>query len=282
MVGVMRRVVLRVGLLGLGGVLGWSPSAARAEVPPPATTAFDAYVTTVEAGLAQEHRSHQGFLAGSAATSPGQAQLHRGETVIEELKTPKMPDAMLHDWRGSAFAPGAKAADFEKLLRDFDEYSRVFAPQVTAAHALAADSDRAQGTMRVKQKHGITVVLDTTCDVRFGRLDPQDGWSASRSTRVLEIADAGTSRERALAPNEEHGFLWRINTYWSWQERDGGLYLQVESVSLTRAIPTGLGWIVGPFVESVPRESLEFTLHAAAAALGVRRGAVAETSTGNR
>ena len=61
--------------------------------------------------------------------------------------------------------------------------------------------------------------------------------------------------------------MWRLNTYWSYEERDGGLYLQIESVSLSRSIPTGLGWAIGPFVESVPRESLEFTLHKTCEAL---------------
>jgi hypothetical protein len=84
---------------------------------------------------------------------------------------------------------------------------------------------------------------------------------------VYEIAAAGTAAERPLSAAEEHGFVWRQNTYWSWVERDGGLYVQVESVSLSRSIPTGLGWAVGPFVESVPRESLEFTLQRACAAL---------------
>jgi hypothetical protein len=103
--------------------------------------------------------------------------------------------------------------------------------------------------------------------VQFGRLDAQDGWSASQSVRIAEVDDAGTSWERVRSPREEHGFLWRMNTYWSWEERDGGLYLQVESVSLTRGIPVGLGWVVRPFVESIPRESLEFTLKAACGAL---------------
>ncbi len=66
-----------------------------------------------------------------------------------------------------------------------------------------------------------------------------------------------------MSPSEEHGFLWRLNTYWSYEERDGGLYMQIESVSLTRSIPNGLAWIIRPFVESIPRESLEFTLRAA-------------------
>jgi galactose mutarotase-like enzyme len=113
----------------------------------------------------------------------------------------------------------------------------------------------------------ITVVMDTAYDVAFGRLDAQHGHSRSRSTRISEIDSAGTSKERVLGPDEEHGFLWRQNIYWSYEERDGGLYMQIESVSLTRSIPTGLGWIVGPFVESVPRDSLEFTLQAVRNAL---------------
>jgi len=121
--------------------------------------------------------------------------------------------------------------------------------------------------MRVRQRHVVTVVMDTAYDIVFGRLDARHGYSISRSTRIAEIEGAGTSDERALNSSQEHGFLWRQNTYWSYEERDGGLTMQIESVSLTRSIPTGLGWAVGPFVESVPRESLEFTLRSVCNAL---------------
>ena len=63
------------------------------------------------------------------------------------------------------------------------------------------------------------------------------------------------------------GFLWRFNNYCSLEERDGGTYIQCESLSLTRDIPSGLGWLVKPFVTSIPKESLEFTLTAICAAL---------------
>jgi len=257
---------MSLGVIGGLVLASFAPGQMLGEAPAPAGAAFDRYAGTVEARLAVEHRA--GRLAGVAGTPEGESRMRRGERIIEPLRAPGVPGAMLHDWRGSAFAPGARAADFESLLRNFGAYPQVFAPQVLQARTLAADGDHVQGWMRVRQKHVITVVLDTTYDVQFARLDAGDGWSASRSTRVDEIADAGTSRERRLGPQEEHGFLWRIDTYWTWQERDGGLYLQVESVSLTRAIPAGLGWIVGPFVESVPRESLEFTLQAAVQALG--------------
>lgn len=196
--------------------------------------------------------------------------MQRGEFVVEQMTPPvgaELSGAMLQHWRGTAFAPGAKAADFEKLLRNFDGYAQVFAPEVIEARTVASDADRVEGWMRVRQRHGVTVVLDSTYAVEFGRLDPSDGWSVSRSTRIAELNGAG----HELGPQGEHGFLWRMNTYWSWEERDGGLVIQIESVSLTRGIPVGLGWAVRPFVESIPRESLEFTLKAACAALRSER-----------
>ncbi len=251
---------------GLGLMLAMAPGRVRAEAPAAAVATFNSYVGVVEARLAQQHRSAEGFLAGEAGEVEGLARLRGGEVVVEQITPPagaELPGALLHHWRGTAFAPGAKAEDFERLLRDFNGYSQYFAPQVLQARLMAADGDRVEGWMRVRERHVITVVLDSTYDVEFGRLDGQHGWSASRSTRIAEVDGAGTKGERVLGAGEEHGFLWRMNSYWSWEERDGGLYMQIESVSLTRGIPVGLGWAVRPFVESIPRESLEFTLRAA-------------------
>jgi hypothetical protein len=236
----------------------------------PAAAAFNLYVDAVESRLARQHGSAQEFLAPAGAEPETDARLRRGELVIEELTPPggkELPGALLHHWRGTAFAPGATAADFERLLRDFNGYPQHFAPQVMRASVAAEHGDRFEVVMRVRQKHVITVVLDTAYDVRFGRLDAGHRYSVSRSTRISEIDAPGTAKERVLDAREEHGFLWRMNTYWSCEARDGGLYMQVESVSLTRAIPTGLGWAVRPFVESVPRDSLEFTLRTTSKAL---------------
>jgi len=247
---------------------------ADAEAPAAAVQAFDRYVAKVEARLGDQHRATTHFIAGLSTDLKSSAHLRNGELVIEHLTPagePGPPGALLHHWRGTAFVAGSTAADFERLMKNFDAYPQHFAPQVVRARILTPYSlaipDQFSASMRVRQKHVITVVMDTTYDVRFGRLDPRHGWSNSRSTKVDEISSPGTSREKILSPSEEHGFLWRMNTYWSYEERDGGLYVQVESISLTRAIPTGLGWAVRPYVESVPRESLEFTLRATMRAL---------------
>jgi len=246
------------------------PSQTRAEPTPAAVAAYNSYVAVVETRLARQHRSQNGFLVAGPFTPQNEPSLRRGELIVEQL-TPStgvdLPGAMLHHWRGTAFVAGAKAADFERLLRDFDAYPRHFSPQVVEAKVLSEQGDHLQASMRVRQRHVIAVVMDTAYDIAFGQLDAQHGYSISRSTRIAEIEAAGTSAERALTSSQEHGFLWRQNTYWSYEERDGGLTMQIESVSLTRSIPIGLGWAVGPFVESVPRESLEFTLRSVCNAL---------------
>jgi hypothetical protein len=236
-----------------------------AEPPAGAIAGFDSYVRGVELRLAAQHASRDAFLVPVVAD-----RLRRGELVLEEIRPAEgatLPGAMLHHWRGTAFAAGATAADFERLMRDFGGYPQHFSPQVLRASVVAQQGDRMQVVMRVRQTHIITVVMDTAYDVTFGRLDAQHGFSISRSTRIAEIESPGTAKEHALSASEEHGFLWRQETYWSYEERDGGLYMQVESVSLSRSIPTGLGWAVGPFVESVPRDSMEFMLRATCNAL---------------
>jgi hypothetical protein len=223
--------------------------------PPAAISVFNTYIATIESRLAHQHRSPTAFLVPEDDT-----RLRRGDLIIEQLTPPTIPGALLHHWRGTAFAPGVTAAGFERLLRDFPAYPQHFTPQVLQARILTQHGDTLQTTMRIRQHHILTVVLDTAYDVTFAHLDATHGSSLSRSTRISELDASGN-------PTENRGFLWRQNIYWTWEERDGGLYLQIESVSLSRAIPRGLAWAVQPFVESVPRDSLDFTLRSACTAL---------------
>jgi hypothetical protein len=268
----LRARFMRCQLWGLIVPLLFFPTSGlrAAEPSAAALAAFNSYIDSVESRLAGQHRLKNGFLTSGDSAGQDVTRLREGELIVEQL-TPStsvdLPGAMLHDWRGTAFAAGAKAADFERLMRDFASYPQWFSPQVVQAKVLSQNRNHYQVLMRVRQRHVITVVMDTAYDITFGRLDALHGYSISQSTRISEIGSPGTGEERVLRPNEEHGFLWRLNTYWSYEERDGGLYMQIESVSLTRSIPTGLGWAIGPFVKSVPRESLEFTLRSTCNAL---------------
>ena len=251
--------------MGVAGLLvALAAPASAAGQPASATAIFDQYVSAVDARMAREHETADGFLA------PAEWTRVRAQGVVVDPVTPPggpaLPGALLHDWRATAFVPGATAADLERVLRDFVGYPRVFAPQVMKTRVTGQAGGVTQVWMRVRQRHVITVTMDATYDVRFGRLDRTHEWSVSRSRDVRAVNGDGSQPERAL-----DGALWRLDTWWSWEERDGGLAIQVETVSLTRAVPWGLRWVVDPYVESVPRESLEFTLRAACRAVTQER-----------
>jgi hypothetical protein len=204
--------------------------------PPAAVSAFDLYNNALAARLTRQDSFAQRPDGLENLTPSDGADFH---------------GASLSHWRGTAFAPRATAAEFERLLRDIGSYPRYFSPHVIQARVLTESGDHVQAWMRMRERYGVTVVLDTSYDIIFGRLDAKRGYSISRSTRI----------------SEEHDFLWRLNTYWSYAETEGGLYMQIETVSLSRAIPRGLGWAIRPYVDSIPRESIEFTLRSVRNAL---------------
>jgi hypothetical protein len=235
------------------------------------TEAFNRYVATAEARISKDRNSS--FLRLESLDPSDQAammrQLRAGEIVIEKQgNTPvQIPNGLIHDWVGTVFLPGATVAQVIALVRDYNHTANYYSPDVMQSSLISANGDDLQVFMRLRKHKVITVVLDTEYEVHYGRLDAEHQYSVSRSRRVSEIVDPGTANEHPLAAGQDHGFMWRLNSYWAFEERNDGVFVQCEAISLTRDIPEGLGWMIGPFVNSIPRESLQFTLDATRKAL---------------
>jgi hypothetical protein len=148
------------------------------------------------------------------------------------------------------------------VVRDYDHAASYYSPDVLQSRVISQNGNDFRVFMRLRQHKVVTVVLDAEYDIRYGQVDAAHQYSVSRSTRISEIADPGTANERVLAPGQDHGFMWRLNTYWAFEQAKDGVFVQCEAISLTRDIPTGLAWMIAPFVNSIPRESLEFMLNA--------------------
>ena len=237
------------------------------------TDAFDHYITTAEARITKDREKSASFLRIDALPAPqrahAMARLQPGEIVIEKHgETPsEVPGGLIHDWVGTVLIPKVTVAQVLTLIQDYDHSTRYYSPDVVQSRLVSHQGDDFQVFMRLRKKKVVTVVLDTEYNVHYGRLDAAHQYSFSRSTKVSEIADPGTPDERALAPGHDHGFMWRRNSYWAFEQVDEGVLVECEAVSLTRDIPTGLAWMIGPFVNSIPRESLRFTLDATRKAL---------------
>jgi len=248
-------------LAALAGML--ASYVAEAHPRPETLAAFDHYVAQAEARIQQEESSPDSFLSMTwSRTSEREARLRRGEMLVERYGvTPRAaPGGLIHDWQGITFIPNATIARVVSLLQDYQHLRRYYRPEVLASQLLSRKGDDFHVSMRLRQHRMVTVVLDTEYDVHYGRLDAFHQYSFARSTRIVEIVNAGERDEHSLAQGQDHGFLWRLNTYWRFLQAPDGVFVQCEAISLSRDVPAGLGWLIGALVENIPRESLHFTL----------------------
>jgi hypothetical protein len=201
------------------------------------------------------------------------AQLRSGSVAIEKLETLdggkpiEVPGGLIHHWIGTAFVPGATLAQTLAFMQDYDHKVEYFKPDIVRSKILRHEGDDYFVLLRFYQKKIITTVIDTDQEVHYHVVDQTHAWSRSSATRVQEVDNPGKSDERLEPEGHDRGFVWKLNTFWRFEEKDGGTYLECQAISLSRDIPAGLGWMVGSFVSSVPRESLTFTLTTARAAL---------------
>ncbi len=202
-----------------------------------------------------------------------QRGLRDGGLIIERMETRDggksidTPDALIHHWLAVVFVPGVQVNTAVALMEDYDRHSRVFAPNIASSKLLDRKDERFRVALRFYVKKVIAVTLDTENQAEFFRLPPDRAYSRIRSTKVTEIANAGTPQEMEKPQGQENGFMYRLNTYWRFLERDGGTYIQCESLTLSRDVPFALSWIIKPFVSQLPKESLTFTLERAKAEL---------------
>lgn len=232
--------------------------------------AFDRYVRTTEARGDGDLAAGKNFLWIDALPQTEKeqdyARLQRGEIVVQNNKRcaasrcEPVPGGLIHDWVGVVFIPGVSLSQTLTVLQDYAHDTEYYPAQVIGSKLIRRSGDEFHVYLRLRQVEIITVILDTEYDIRYTRIDSSHAYSRSYSARIAEVGDAGTAQEHDLAPGNDHGFLWRLNSYWRFHEADGGVYIQCEAISLTRDVPTGLGWLIGGFIEKIPAESLRSTL----------------------
>jgi hypothetical protein len=245
--------------------------AAAAELKPRTVEAFDRYVHVAEARM-DARKIGPDFLW--ADESPLRLKAVReGQVVAEPMVRQgdvEVDDGLVHDWIGATFIPGATLETALATVQDYDRVKVTHRPEVIDSKLLSRDSNHFRVYFRLMKKKVLTVVLNTEHDVEYFPLDATHCRSRSYSTRIAEVSDPGESGEHELPVGRGHGFLWRLDSYWRFEERDKGVYIECEAISLTRDVPAGLGWLIEPIIRELPKESLVSTLRATRNAIAAR------------
>jgi hypothetical protein len=260
----------RYAILTIAAILLASGSGQAVQLKPETDTAFNRYVQLSEQRMQNDLQSGPFLWVDGLPIQQREEvyeRLKRGEVVTQRLETLDrgasipVPCGLIHHWIGVVFILGANLKQTLALLQDYDQHARIYAPRVLRSRLIEHNGDDFKVFLRLRETKIVTVVLDTEYDVHYIRMDSTRTSSRSYSTRVAEVESAGQPSEHEKPIDNDSGFLWRLNSHWRFWERDGGVYVQLEAISLTRDIPDGLGWLVRPFITSIPRESLVFTLN---------------------
>ena len=229
--------------------------------------AFIQYIQATEARL-DKQLADGNFLWVDGA-SERLRSVRSGQVLVQPWTGPgdvAVPDGLIHDWIGAVFIPNATLEKTLALVEDYNRHKYVYQPEVRDSKLLGRNGNDYQVFLRLLKKKVLTVELNTYHTVHYVPLDSKRWYSRSYSTRIAELDDG-----RELPPGEDHGFLWRLDSYWRFAERDGGVYVECEAISLTRSVPKGLGWLINPIIQSLPRESLANTLRGTRQALQAGR-----------
>ena len=247
-------------------------TATRVELKPQTVEAFDAYIRDAEAAMETTLGAGGPFLWSELDSKRAQ-QVREGQVVAQfwgGQGPVKVPDGLIHDWIGAALISRATLADTLGVIQDYDNHKNIYGPEVVDSRLVSRHEDDFRIYLRLLKKKVITVVLDTDHDVHYRALDRMRWLCRSCTTRIAEVENAGGPKERVLPPDTGHGFLWRLYSYWRFEERGGDVCVECRAISLTRDVPYGMGWMIEPIIQKLPKESLVKTLEATRQALRAR------------
>jgi putative flippase GtrA len=231
---------------------------------------FAKYVAAVEARRAQAIVNNEPFLDFERKSAAEQARimtmLRRGEVFVERgaardgsSNEIAVDGGLVNHWRGTVFVPKVKLDAMLKVLQEpqSDKHKQ---EDVLSSRVVSRDGDSQKVFLRLRRTKFVTVVYDTEYDVDYKRVGPGRAFSNSISTKVVEIENAGTPKERALPEGNDSGYMWRLNSYWRYKEFEDGVLVEIESLTLSRNLPAIVGPLIRPIVNSTARESMTRTL----------------------
>lgn len=233
---------------------------------------FEAYVHRAETEMEETLHEEGRFLWSEQAKERSQ-ELSQGQVVAQfwsGREPVKVPNGLIHDWVAAMFIHGTTILKILAVIQDYDNHKNLYKPEVIDSKLIRRDDNDFQIYLRLLKKKIITVVLDTEHDVHYRQISRTRWVCRSYATRIAEVENAGSQDERVLQPDTGHGFLWRLNSYWRFEERDTGVVVECRAISLTRDVPFGLGWAIEPIIQKLPKESLIHTLDATRQALLTR------------
>ena len=236
------------------------------------TEAFEHYLRVTDARIDAELRAGGPFLWLDSLPESrrqklydrvrhGQFEIHQMRTE-EEGKPIEVPGGLIHDWVGVAFAPGASLQQAVSFLQDYDNAWRAHQPDVRRSKLLEHSGDTFKVYQQFYKETPRRVSFNILFEVHYTQTDATHAVSRASSIRLAELEHPEQPDSSEFPVGQGHGYLWRLNNYWRLEENDGGVYIQVEAIALSRDVPGVFAWFARPLIRRVSRETVTNLLSA--------------------
>jgi hypothetical protein len=162
--------------------------------------------------------------------------------------------------------------DILKVVRDYDHYAEVYRPGVSDSKRNSTEDLIDKFSLRFANKSVVAkTALDTEGETRYIRVDEHRWYGYSTTAYIREIAKFGTPGAAHSAGRRRDRFNWRLASITRLEERDGGVYAELEALALSRDIPVAFRLFVSPIVRRVSRDSLATSLHQTKVAIDAKK-----------
>ncbi len=261
----------RLGLTGLPAVVAvFGTMLAAAELKPETIQAWDDYVRGMNAQM--KARLEVGrFLWVDQQPGRGQ-EVRRGAILVIPAgahNPSAVPNGLIHHWIGAAFVPGATLEDMFSVVRNYGRYKEFYRPVVVDSRPLGPGGEPDRFSMIVLNRMLLAkIAMDSDYEGSYIQVDDRRWYNTTHSTRVQEVENYGEASECRMAEGTGSGYIWRLYSQSRFEERDGGVYVELEAAALSRDIPVSLRWMVNPIVRRISRSSLLTSLEQTRAAVG--------------
>lgn len=227
-----------------------------AELKQVTVVAWDDYISGVKASEAERDEGSRPFLWVDESPD-AERRVRSGELVITNLYPRKVPQGLIHHWVGDMFVPNVSLDQVMRVLNSYDLYTEIYKPLIRKASVVERDGDTVNlDVLAVQKAFSVTAAVETDEEIQTARLSADRVCITADSVRIDEIADYGQLGEHVFPEGRRPGYVWRAMIVQRVEQRDGGVYVELETISLSRGIPVEVRWLIKPLANDLPRNMM--------------------------
>jgi hypothetical protein len=244
--------------------------AEAADLEPNALKAWNQFVDAQEKRISEELASQKGFLAldfqNPQARDQERKSMLSGKISIQPMTSQgnesgeiRIPGGIIHHWRGTVWVPGINL-DYVMSHVQHPELETSRQEDVLDSRVLERSQDQMKIFLKLQRSKIVTAIYNTEHIVRFFKHGTGKASSRSISTKIAEVERINEHKELEKPEGHDRGFLWKMNSYWRYQQMAGGVIIECESMTLSRSIPSFLELMIRPVIRNIASESMQRTL----------------------